>query len=111
MTDQRMPQITGIEFLSRMRTKYPNAIRMLFTGYVDLDALIAAINQGHVYRFIRKPWQPEELETAVRDAAAEYDRLVKEADLIERLLAEVKNLQERVTALEQEVARLRGGAV
>ena len=48
---------------------------MLFTGYADLESIIAAINQGHIFQFLKKPWQPEELEAAVRQAAAEYDRL------------------------------------
>src|SRR5262245_22460477 len=69
MTDQRMPHITGVEFLSKMRIKHPRAVRMLFTGYADLEAIIAAINQGHVFQFLRKPWQPEELVAAVREAA------------------------------------------
>jgi response regulator RpfG family c-di-GMP phosphodiesterase len=108
MTDQRMPQITGVEFLARVRTRYPQAVRMLFTGYADLEAIIAAINQGHIYRFLKKPWQPEELEAAVREAAAEHDRLVEQAEEINRLKAEVLQLHQRVTALEEEVKRLRG---
>jgi response regulator RpfG family c-di-GMP phosphodiesterase len=108
MTDQRMPSITGVEMLKNIRVKYPRAVRMLFTGYADLESVIAAINQGHVYQFLRKPWQPEELEAAVREAAAEYDRLVLEADEIGRLRGEVQDLRERLTALELEVKRLRG---
>ena len=46
MTDQRMPQITGVEFLSKMRIRHPQAVRMLFTGYADLEAVIAAINKS-----------------------------------------------------------------
>ena len=53
----------------------PQAVRMLFTGYADLESIIAAINQGHIFRFLKKPWQPEELEDAVGEAAAEYERL------------------------------------
>src|SRR6476659_9412183 len=75
MSDQRMPQITGVELLSRLKSRYPQAVRMLFTGFADLESVIAAINQGHVFQFIRKPWQPEELLFAVRQAALEYDRL------------------------------------
>ena len=48
---------------------------MLFTGYADLESIIAAINQGHIFQFMKKPWQPEELQAAVRLAAAEFDRL------------------------------------
>jgi response regulator RpfG family c-di-GMP phosphodiesterase len=108
MTDQRMPQATGVELLTNVRTRHPYAVRMLFTGYADLEAIIAAINQGHIFRFIKKPWQPEELEAAVREAAAEYDRLVGQAEQILKLQGEVQSLHERVTALEVEVKRLRG---
>jgi response regulator RpfG family c-di-GMP phosphodiesterase len=107
MTDQRMPQITGVEFLSRIRARHPQAIRMLFTGYADLDSVIAAINQGHIFQFLKKPWQPEELEAAVREAAREYDRLVERAEEVARLRAEIHELKERVHLLEQEVLRLR----
>ena len=107
MTDQRMPQTSGIELLTKVRVRHPRAIRMLFTGYADLEAVIAAINQGHVYQFLKKPWQPEELEAAVRMAAAEFDRLVEEADEGVRVQEELKNLRARVTALEDEVRRLR----
>ena len=71
MTDQRMPQVTGVEMLSAIRQGHPTAVRMLFTGYADLDSIIQAINQGHIFQFLKKPWKPEELETAVREAAKE----------------------------------------
>jgi len=109
MTDQRMPQITGVEFLNKVRLGHPQAVRMLFTGYADVDAIIAAINQGHIYKFLRKPWQPEELEEAVREAAAEYDRLVGQADEMARLRSELSQLRDRLTTLEEEVERLRRG--
>ncbi|HEY1861722.1 MAG TPA: response regulator [Gemmataceae bacterium] len=110
MTDQRMPQTTGVEMLSSVRARHPRAVRMLFTGYADLEAIIAAINQGHVFQFLKKPWQPEELEAAVREAAAEYDRLVDSAEETDRLYAELQQLRDRVTALEEEVRQLRGKA-
>lgn len=107
LTDQRMPQISGVELLTKMRVKYPRAIRMLFTGYADLEAIIAAINQGHIFQFLRKPWQPEDLLKAVHEAAAEYDRLVDEAEEKSHLRGELEMLSERVRTLEQEVERLR----
>jgi DNA-binding NtrC family response regulator len=107
MTDQRMPKVTGVELLSAVRRGHPGAIRMLFTGYADLDSIIAAINQGHIFQFLKKPWQPDELLAAVREAAAEYDRLVDEATEVKRLNGELENLRERVTTLESEVQRLR----
>jgi DNA-binding NtrC family response regulator len=108
MSDQRMPQITGVELLAKVKSRYPQAVRMLFTGYADLDSVIAAINQGHIFGFLKKPWQPEELEAAVRQAAAEYDRLTLQAEERERLLGELANLKDRVSLLEQQVERLGG---
>jgi response regulator RpfG family c-di-GMP phosphodiesterase len=107
MTDQRMPQISGVEFLSKVRARHPKAVRMLFTGYADLDSVIAAINRGHIYQFLKKPWRPEELENAVREAAAEYERLVQQTEELARLRAEVQELHQRVGVLEQEVRQLR----
>jgi DNA-binding NtrC family response regulator len=103
MSDQRMPQITGVELLTRVKNRYPQAVRMLYTGYADLDSIIAAINQGHIYQFIKKPWQPEELLEAVRQAAAEYDRLSESDAERERLLQEVNDLKARVTSLENDM--------
>ncbi len=110
MSDQRMPQISGVELLTKVKSRYPQAIRMLFTGFADLESIVAAINQGHVFQFLKKPWQPEELEFAVRQAAAEYDRLTLAAEERERLRMVIENLQTRVSALENEINRLGGHA-
>ncbi len=107
MTDQRMPKVTGVELLQSIRTGHPQAIRMLFTGYADLDSVIVAINQGHIFKFLKKPWQPDDLTDAVRDAAAEYDRLVDQAETLGLLRFELQQLRERIAILEQEVERLR----
>jgi len=106
MSDQRMPQISGVELLTSVKARYPQAIRMLFTGFAELESVIAAINQGHVFQFVRKPWQPEELLLAVRQAAAEHDRLERTAREREHLLEEIKELRDRLSALESEVRRL-----
>jgi response regulator RpfG family c-di-GMP phosphodiesterase len=106
MSDQRMPQITGVELLTKVKARHPQAIRMLFTGFADLESIIAAINQGHIYQFMKKPWQPEELIAAVRQAAVEFDRLEAMAHEREHLAAEVTELKQRVSALETEVQRL-----
>jgi response regulator RpfG family c-di-GMP phosphodiesterase len=110
MSDQRMPQITGVELLAKVKSKYPQAVRMLFTGYADLESIIAAINQGHIFGFLKKPWQPEELEGAVRQAAQEYDRLTQTAREREELLGVIDSLQHRVSALEDQIKKLGGGA-
>ncbi len=100
MTDQRMPEITGVEMLQTIKSQYPEAIRILFTGYADLNSVIAAINRGHVYRYLSKPWQPEELKAAVADAAAEFTRIVQHSQ-------ELTNCRERNAQLERENQRLR----
>jgi response regulator RpfG family c-di-GMP phosphodiesterase len=80
----------------------------LFTGFADLEAIIAAINHGHIFKFVKKPWQPDELLAVVREAGQEYDRLVNQDEELAHLRAELDRLRQRVTVLEQEVARLRG---
>ena len=77
MTDQRMPEMTGVELLSRVQGTHPDAIRMVFTGYADIKAVIEAINQGGVFRYLTKPWDPEELLVVLRLACEEYERIVE----------------------------------
>lgn len=108
MTDQRMPSVTGVDFLTRAQARMPQAIRMLYTGFADLESIIAAINHGHIYQFLRKPWQPEELLDAVRSAAAEYDRLVAVEEDRQRLKHELETLNHRVSCLESQIERLGG---
>ena len=108
MTDQRMPNVSGVELLKNVRHRHPQSIRLLFTGFADLEAIIEAINHGHIFKFVKKPWQPEELLAVVREAAHEYDRLVDQDEEYARLRIELEKLRQRVTALEQEVIRLRG---
>ena len=73
---------------------------------VPLESIIAAINQGHIFQFMKKPWQPEELLAAVRQASSEFDRLEALAHERELLAGEVAELKHRVSALETEVQRL-----
>lgn len=110
MTDQRMPSVTGVELLARVKARKPQAIRMLFTGFADLESIVAAINQGHVFQFLKKPWRPEELQEAVRLAAIEYERLVVDAEENDRLRDEIRQLRGRVDDLEHRVHEL-GGSV
>src|SRR5580704_8365369 len=93
MTDQRMPEITGVEFLRQIRGDYPEAIRLLFTGYADIRAVIDAINQGNVYRYITKPWDPEELQSVIREACERYDLLVERKRLFSLLQTQNKELE------------------
>lgn len=106
LTDQRMPRISGVELLKEVRGEHPEAIRVLFTGYAGLDDVIAAINHGHVYHFLTKPWQPEEIQAAVANAAAEYERLVEQKHFLRLAKQRVAELEERVQSLEGRVEQL-----
>jgi response regulator RpfG family c-di-GMP phosphodiesterase len=75
MSDQRMPEMTGVQFLDKVKGRHPGAIRMLFTGYADITAIIDAINQGNIYKYITKPWDPDELQEVIRQAVKKYEEL------------------------------------
>jgi serine/threonine-protein kinase len=68
ISDQRMPTMTGIEFLRRAKTVSPNTVRILLTGFSDLSAIVDSVNEGEVYRFLNKPWGNQEIQAVVADA-------------------------------------------
>jgi CheY-like chemotaxis protein len=68
ISDHRMPAMTGAEFLGKVKALYPDIVRILFSGYIEMDALTDAVNRGAVYRFLLKPWDDDVLREAVRDA-------------------------------------------
>lgn len=72
LSDQRMPVMTGAAFLGEAIKLSPDSIRFLITGYADLDAVVEAINTGHIYRYITKPWNPDELLIDVKRAVEHY---------------------------------------
>lgn len=72
ITDHRMPGVSGIDFLGQVRELYPDTVRMILSGYTDLDTLTRAINQGAIFRFITKPWDDEELRSHIRAALAHH---------------------------------------
>ncbi len=73
ITDQRMPGMTGIELLTSTVALRPRMVRLILTGYTDVDALVEAINCGQVYRYITKPWSNEELRLTVRRALEHFE--------------------------------------
>jgi CheY-like chemotaxis protein len=86
ISDQRMPEMTGVEFLSRVFKRSPATQRIILTGFADMNAIIRAINDGHVYAYITKPWEPDHLKQVVR-RAADHHALTCEN---ERLLADLR---------------------
>jgi len=111
ISDMRMPQMDGAAFLSQVRQRWPDAVRILLTGYADVSSTIAAINQGEIYRYIAKPWDDNEIVLTVRQAL-EQGRLKREnarlLALTEKQNVELRQLNEGLEALvEQRTGELR----
>jgi CheY-like chemotaxis protein len=87
LTDQRMPNMSGVEFLREVWKRHPATVRMILTGFADMDAIIGAINDGHVYAYITKPWEPEQLKQVMKQAVDHYQLAVEN----ERLLKDLKH--------------------
>jgi signal transduction histidine kinase len=94
MADQRMPGVSGSELLAQVASLEPDATRILMTAYADLDAVMQAINQGKIYYYVSKPWEPNELE-AIIDKAVEYHDLLRER---RRLIAELQQANNELEA-------------
>ncbi len=91
VTDQRMPQMTGVEFLESILDKHPEPIRLLLTGYADLNAVIEAVNKGKIYHYLSKPWNEEELDHTLQQAYHIYE--VRQAEKEENQKLHVNNEQ------------------
>lgn len=84
ISDMRMPECNGADFLERVRAGWPATMRLLLTGYADIGSIVGAINRGEIYRYITKPWNEEDIMQVVRDALARR-ALEQEKDRLERL--------------------------
>jgi len=73
VSDQRMPEMTGVDLLSTLRDRHPDMVRMMLTGYTEMNIAVEAINRGEIYRLITKPWNDEELKTTLRQAFDHHD--------------------------------------
>ncbi|RZM78951.1 response regulator [Leptolyngbya iicbica] len=85
ISDQRMPEMKGTEFLSKTVPEFPDTVRIILTGFTDVEDLVDAINAGQVYRYITKPWNPDELKLVVDQAASTYDLLKQRGEAIDLL--------------------------
>lgn len=103
ITDQRMPGITGISLLEQSQKIRPNIVRIILTGFTEVEDLIAAINTGKVHRYITKPWTPEDLRLSVRDALEKMELQRENERLAAELSAANERLQTENTLLRREV--------
>ncbi len=111
ITDQRMPEMTGVELLEKIREIKPDVAGIVLTGFTDPPALISAINRARVFRFLKKPWQPDDILEAVRQASEHVyqtraiQRLVallaKRTDELDASLAQIRRTQAQLLHLER----------
>ncbi|HZO09075.1 MAG TPA: response regulator, partial [Myxococcota bacterium] len=99
LTDQRMPNMSGVEFLAEASRRHPNTVRMVLTGFADLEAILEAINDGHVYAYITKPWEPDHLKQLMKQAVERYRLTVEN----ERLLAHLRQANVFLEAVMNEL--------
>jgi len=85
ITDQRMPEMTGVEFLEKVLEKYVDPMRILLTGYADMGAVVDAVNKGKIFHYLAKPWNEEELDLTINRAYDKYLEKIELKDMNEKL--------------------------
>jgi len=104
VSDYRMPEISGVKFLRDVKEKYPDVVKILFTGYTDFSAAEEAINVGEVYRFISKPWKTAELISTIRQCIEHYDLITmakrheEEIEIANKKLKAMYEMQKEFTS-------------
>lgn len=104
LSDQRMPEMSGVEFLRKAKELYPETLRIVLSGYTDLKSVTDAINEGAVYKFLTKPWEDELLRIHVREAFELYEMARENR----RLAHEIMQANEKLTAAKRELELLVG---
>ncbi|MGL5489676.1 MAG: HD domain-containing phosphohydrolase, partial [Shewanella sp.] len=105
ITDMRMPNMTGAEFLAKAAILQPDAYRILMTGYADLASTVSAINLGKIHRYVQKPWDNQELLTVVDEGLALYHLIRQNKQLTAKVATQNKQLKELNSSLEETVLK------
>lgn len=104
--DQRMPEMSGTDFLASVKEKYPEAIRIVLTGYTEVDAITESVNKGHIYKFFLKPWNDQSLKLEIKQALEQYDLVQANKSLNKRVLEQNEELR-RINENLEELVRQR----
>ena len=104
LCDQRMPIMNGTTLLKKVKEKYPDVIRIILTGYTDVDSITDSINQGHVYKFFLKPWNDQNLKLEIRQALEQYDLVRANEELHKKIVKQNEQLRTMNENLEDLVA-------
>ncbi len=105
ISDQRMPQMSGTEFFAKVKERYPDAIRIILTGYTDVDSITESINKGHIYKFFLKPWNDQSLKLEIKSALEQYDLIQANKRLHEKVIEqneELRKINENLEMLVKE---------
>ena len=105
LADQRMPEMTGVELLAKVYETQPNIIRIILTGYTDTAAIIEAINQGHIYQYVTKPWDRQALRIIVKRALDSYEIILENQRLFQELQSANLRLKNENVFLKREIAK------
>lgn len=103
LTDQRMPDMTGVEFLEAINPEFPDTLRLIVTGFSDIDAVINAINSARVFRFIKKPWDKDELKRYIDQAINIRTLELSNRELVEILQKEVAKKEKTINVFQKYV--------
>ncbi len=103
ITDQMLPDMSGIELLEEVLTGYPDCMRMIMTGMSDKDAIIDAFNRGNIYRYVAKPWNREDLKMSIDSAMEVYNLKIQNRNLINYLEDAKRNLEHKVMERTREI--------
>lgn len=103
VSDQRMPEMEGVQLLEKIRELQPDSIRIILTGYADITAAVDAINRGAVYRFLNKPWDDEQLRSTIRLAVEQYQLLHENRRLLALTARQNEELRQLNESLEHRV--------
>ena len=93
VSDQRMPEMNGTEFLKQVKESHPDIIRIILTGYTDVDSISEAINEGHIYKFFLKPWNDQNLKLEIRQAFEQYELMQDNRWLNDQVLQQNEELK------------------
>ena len=111
ISDYRMPGMNGVDFLSEVCRRWPETVRIVLSGYADTSAVVSAINEGQIYKFIPKPWNDDELKVTIANSIERYFLRQKNSQLMAELKGKNEELERINSDLEQRIVEKSGRAM